>query len=206
MPKLYAITPAFDTYADLMAWVEAVLAAGVDWLQYRSKADDSIRLKQATDVVALCRQAQVPCLINDAAHIAHRVQADGVHLGQGDGDVRQARALLGDEAIIGVTCHDQLALAEQAKQDGASYVAFGAFFPSGTKPNAVQAKSELLRQAAELGLPRCAIGGITPSNVAELLPFGLEYIAVVSGLQATAQQSVADRVKAYRRAMGAGLR
>lgn len=206
MPKLYAITPAFATHAALMAWVEAVLAAGVDWLQYRSKADDDIRLKQAADVLALCRQAQVPCLINDAAHIAHRLQADGVHLGQCDGDVRQARVLLGDDAIIGVTCHDQLALAEQAKQDGASYVAFGAFFPSGTKPNAVQAKPELLRQAAGLGVPRCAIGGITPSNVAELLPFGVEHIAVVSGLQANAQESVADRVNAYRRALNSRLR
>lgn len=205
MPKLYAITPSFASQADLMTWVTDVLAAGVDVLQYRSKADDTTRLKQAQAVVALCRQASVPCLINDATHIAHQVQADGVHLGQSDGDVQQARALLGSQAIIGVTCHHRLDLAEQAKRDGASYVAFGAFFPSITKPNAVRAEPKLLQQAAEIGLPRCAIGGITPHNLPELLPFGVEYIAVVSGLQSTEHESVADRVRAYRSAMNAHL-
>lgn len=199
--KLYAITPAFSCVQDLLKWAEAICHAGVDMLQYRSKTDDVTRLQEAKQLMPLCRAHRVPLIINDSMAIADAVQADGVHLGQGDGDVRQARALLGQQAIIGVTCHDQLHLAEQAKHDGADYVAFGAFFPSATKPQASLAKPELLRQAAHLGLPRCAIGGITPDNVGGLTSAGAEYIAIVSGLLPSEDFTVAQRVQAYRRGM-----
>jgi thiamine-phosphate pyrophosphorylase len=131
---------------------------------------------------ALCLDADVPLIVNDDAALAARTGAAGVHLGEHDGDVAAARAVLGDTAIIGVSCYDDPGRGEIAALAGADYIAFGAFFPSPTKPHARRAAPELLRAAARFGLPRVAIGGITPDNARPLIEAGADLIAVISGV------------------------
>lgn len=180
---LYAITPDEPSTARLLARVEPVLAAGAACLQYRNKpAGDALRREQAVELIALCRRYGVPMIVNDDVALAASIDADGLHLGGDDGDVAQARAALGAHAIIGASCYDSSALAIDAVQRGASYVAFGAFHPSPTKPHARRASPSLLRDAASLGVPRVAIGGITPSNARALADAGADLIAVISGV------------------------
>ena len=138
----------------------------------------------------------MPLIINDDAALAQQVGADGVHLGEDDGEVAAARALLGASAIIGVSCYDEIERARAAAAAGANYVAFGAFFPTATKVTTRRATPALLHEAAALGLPRVAIGGITPSQVPELVTAGADLIAVVSGVYAAADPVAA--VQAYR--------
>jgi len=122
-------------------------------------------------------------LINDDVSLALAVNADGVHLGQRDADISQARTLLGEHRIIGITCHDQLPLALAAQAAGANYVAFGRFFPSLTKPEAPPASLSILQQArAQLRIPIAAIGGITPDNAPSLLAHGADMLAVIHGV------------------------
>lgn len=179
---LYLITPDDSDTARLVRRVETVLASAV-LLQYRNKsADDALRRAQITALQSVCRHAGVPLLVNDDWRVAHELGADGAHLGNEDGDLREARAGLGDIALLGASCHDDLRRAEAAADAGASYVAFGAFFPSPTKPNAPRATPQLLRDAASIGLPRVAIGGITPENAPALIDAGADMIAVISGV------------------------
>ena len=179
---LYLITPDEPDAARLLARVTPLLPFAA-CVQYRNKrADARLRERQAHDLRALCLDAAVPLIVNDDAALAGRIGADGVHLGEHDGDIAAARALLGDEAIIGVSCYDDLMRAETAAQAGADYIAFGAFFPSPTKPHARRASPELLRAAARFGLPRVAIGGITPDNARPLIAAGADLIAVISGV------------------------
>ena len=138
--------------------------------------DAGTRLREA------CFTPGVPFLVNDDARLAHALDADGVHLGEHDGSIAEARALLGDTAIIGASCYDDLQRARDAAAAGADYIAFGAFFPSSTKPNARRAAPALLRASAALGLPRVAIGGITPDNARTLVDAGADLIAVISGV------------------------
>jgi thiamine-phosphate pyrophosphorylase len=152
-------------------------------LQYRSKqARPDTRRRQALALRALCAEAGVMFLVNDDVVLAETVSADGVHVGEHDVGVAEARARLGEAAIVGSSCYDDLARAEDAVRAGASYVAFGAFFPSSTKPHARHATPQLLRDAARFGLPRVAIGGITPDNAAPLVAAGADLIAVISGV------------------------
>lgn len=152
-------------------------------LQYRSKhADAAARLRQALALRELCAEAGVAFLVNDDVTLAQAICADGVHVGEHDAGVAEARARLGEAAIVGSSCYDDLARAEAAVQAGASYIAFGAFFPSPTKPHARHATPQLLRDAARFGLPRVAIGGITPDNAAPLVAAGADLIAVISGV------------------------
>lgn len=169
---------------NLLASVEAAIRGGAAIVQYRGKeGNEAQREQQARELLALCHEKQVPLLINDDPQLAGDIGADGVHLGQSDSGLAEARALLGNEAIIGVTCHDSLALAKQAQQQGASYVAFGRFFPSHTKPAAPPANISVIEQAkAELRIPVCAIGGITPGNAAALLSAGADMLAVIHGV------------------------
>jgi thiamine-phosphate pyrophosphorylase len=179
---LYLITPDDSDTARLVRRVEAVLASAV-LLQYRNKsADDALRRVQIAALQPVCRDAGVPLLVNDDWHLAHELSADGAHLGGEDGDLRAARAGLGDTALLGASCYDDLRRAEAAAAAGASYVAFGAFFPSPTKPNARRATPQLLRDAATTGLPRVAIGGISPENAPALIDAGADMIAVISGV------------------------
>ena len=179
---LYLITPDEPDTARLLARV-APLLPFTTCVQYRNKrADAGLRERQARGLHARCLAAGVPLIINDDPALAARINADGVHLGEHDGDVGVARALLGDDAIIGVSCYDDLARAETAALAGADYIAFGAFFPSPTKPHARRASPALFQATASLGLPRVAIGGITPDNAGPLIAAGADLIAVISGV------------------------
>ena len=181
---LYAITPDEPDIAELLRKVRLALLGGTRVLQYRSKSPDAaLRLEQARALRELTREFAVPLIINDEAMLAQRVDADGVHLGIEDGGVLAARALLGSGKIIGVSCYNRVALAHAAVQQGADYVAFGRFFASTVKPDAVAASPDLLRQARrEIAVPLVAIGGITLRNGAQLLEAGADALAVISAV------------------------
>ncbi|AWM60345.1 thiamine phosphate synthase [Pseudomonas songnenensis] len=192
---LYAITDS-KLLADgrLLPYVEAALKGGARLLQYRDKSsDEARRLREADALQELCARHGAQLIINDDAELAARLGV-GLHLGQEDGSLAAARALLGRQAIIGATCHAQLSLAEQAARDGASYVAFGRFFQSQTKPGAPSANPELLREArARIGLPIVAIGGITPETAPGLIAEGAQMIAVIHALFAAENAAEVER-------------
>lgn len=194
---LYAITPDEPDTARLLARIGAVLDRAT-LLQYRNKAaDPALRRAQASALAALCREAGVPLIINDDVALAEAVGAAGVHLGEHDGEFAAARERLGAEALIGVSCYDDLTRAHAAAAAGADYIAFGAFFPSTTKPNARRATPDLLRDSAALGLPRVAIGGITPDNGGSLVAAGADLLAVIGGVFDAPDPAAAAR--AFRR-------
>lgn len=194
---VYLITPDEPDSARLLERVKPLLA-GTTWLQYRNKSVDApTRLAQAQALQALCAEAGVPLIINDDAALALAVGAAGAHLGEDDGDIAAARALLGPQAIIGASCYDELGLAQRAVQAGASYVAFGAFFPSRSKLTPRRASPDLLRQSAALGVPRVAIGGLTPDNSRPVVDAGADLIAVISGV--FAEDDPVAALQAYRR-------
>ena len=179
---LYLVTPDEPDCDRLLARTRPLLAYAA-FVQYRNKrADGDQRRKQADGLRALCSGAGVPLIVNDDAALAAAVGADGVHLGEHDGAIATARALLGYDAIIGVSCYDDAQRASDAAAQGADYVAFGAFFPSTSKPDARRAPLELLSHARALDLPRVAIGGITPDNARALVAAGADMIAVISGV------------------------
>lgn len=191
---LYAITPDEPDTDRLLARTQAVLRAGAVWLQYRNKsAGDDLRAEQALALLPLCRASDVPLIINDDWALAAAIGAAGAHLGEDDGEIALARHELGQDAILGASCYNDARLARQAAFAGASYVAFGAFFASSTKPNARRATTELLQETASLNLPRVAIGGITPDNARPLIAAGADLIAVISGVFDAADPAAATR-------------
>lgn len=195
-PRLYAITDErFVTPSNAFAALEAALLGGCRWVQFRHKSlGPADALAQAKALKALCQPFNATFIVNDNPQLALACQAHGVHLGQTDMPIKQARALLGPNAIIGATCHQSLALAHQAAAEGASYVAFGRFFASGTKPLASAAPLSLLPQLALLPLPSVVIGGISLANAPRLLQGGARSLAVCEGLFNTAdirQQALA---------------
>jgi len=182
---LYAITDALLIPDDrLTEAVEQAILGGARLIQYRDKShDDARRLTQARALNELCQHHEVPLIINDDVELAAQVGAAGVHVGKDDSAFAIARARLGGNALIGVSCYDRLDLALEAVRAGADYVAFGAFFPSPTKPTEIRASVALLRKArATLNVPIVAIGGITPDNAPLLLDVGADALAVVSGV------------------------
>lgn len=181
---LYAITPDEADTAELLRKVRLALQGGARVMQYRNKAADAaLRLRQAEALRGLTREFAVPLIVNDDVALAQQADADGVHLGGADGSVAEARAVLGSGRLIGVSCYNRLALAHEAASLGADYVAFGSFFASTVKPEAVAATLDLLRQARrELTVPLVAIGGITPQNGARLLEAGADALAVISAV------------------------
>ncbi|ROH88718.1 thiamine phosphate synthase [Stagnimonas aquatica] len=197
---LYGITAEADCgdAERLLAAVTAALAGGLRLLQYRDKRNPpEQRAALGAALLARCRAAGVPLIVNDDIELAAILGADGVHLGLSDGSLAEARARLGPEAIIGITCADSLERARAAAAGGASYVAFGAFFPSRTKPNAPPMTLERLRQArAELHLPICAIGGISPERAPPLVAAGADYVAAIEGLFGAADIRAAARAYA----------
>ena len=193
---LYAVTDAFLLPEEhLVDAVEQALIGGARWIQYRDKsADAARRLAQAQALNTLCQRYAAPLMINDDVDLAFQIGAAGVHLGQHDLALATARARLGDNAIIGVSCYDRLDLAVAAERAGADHVAFGAFFPSPTKPDEIRAPLEVLREArAALNLPIVAIGGITADNAPLLLEAGADALAVVSALFAQSDIQAAAR-------------
>lgn len=196
---LYAITDSQLLAGRFLSHVEAALEGGVCLLQYRDKSDDAARrLREGEALLKLCERYGTQLLINDDAELAARLGV-GVHLGQTDGPLTPARALLGRQAIIGATCHASLELAQQAASEGASYVAFGRFFNSVTKPGAPAADVNLLEQArAQVKLPIAVIGGITLDNAAPLVAHGADLLAVIHGLfGADSAQEVTRRARAF---------
>lgn len=196
---LYAVTDSQLLAGKFLAYVEAALEGGVTLLQYRDKSsDEARRLREAEALRNLCERYKTQLIINDDAELAARLGV-GVHLGQTDGPLAPVRALLGHKAIVGATCHASLDLAEQAVREGASYVAFGRFFNSNTKPGAPAANLELLEQARiKLHIPVCAIGGITLENAAPLVAHGVDLLAVVHGLfGADSTAEVTRRARAF---------
>jgi len=194
---LYAVTPDQPDDEQLLAEVSAVLAGGCRWLQYRDKISaPAQRLARARQLATLCQQHDAALMINDDVELALAVDAAGVHLGRNDGDIAAARARLGDRRIIGASCYADYAMAQAAERAGADYVAFGAVFPSATKPNAAAAPLELFRRAhCKLALPLCAIGGITLANAPVIIAAGADLIAVITDLFAVSD--VAGRATAF---------
>lgn len=192
---MYAITPDEADTTELLRKVRLTLQGGARFLQYRNKsADAALRLEQATALRGLTHEFGTTLIVNDDADLAAQVQADGVHLGGEDGDVAEARAAVGRDRLIGVSCYNCAALAREAVRQGADYVAFGSFFASMIKPDAVVATPELLRQARrELAVPIVAIGGITPQNGAVLVEAGADALAVISAVFAAPDTEGAAR-------------
>lgn len=181
---LYAISPDRADSADLITMTQQVLAGGAQLFQYRNKtANIALRLEQARLLAHLCREFNVPFIVNDHLDLAEEVGADGVHLGQEDASVTEARRRLGHGKIIGVSCYDRLELSIEAEHQGADYVAFGAFYASITKPGATVASIDLLRHAKQkLHIPIVVIGGITSSNAMKLINLGADAVAASHAL------------------------
>lgn len=199
---IYAITdPQLLPGSKLIESVTACLEAGIKTVQLRNKSASANKLKvQATDLVKLCREYKAQLIVNDHVSLALDVGAHGVHLGQEDGDVSAARQTLGTNAIIGVTCHNSIALAEKAQSDGASYVAFGRFFTSSTKPLASPAKTTLLSEAkTKLAIPIVAIGGVNLHNMGPLIQYGADSLAICHEIFAAqdVKNSVTDLINHF---------
>lgn len=181
---LYAITDPKLMGDDLVIKAEQAILGGIQILQYRNKTASKEQQEQEALVLSkLCNKHNVVFIINDNAELAKKVNADGVHLGQKDGSLQQARKLLGDNKIIGVTCHNQIELAQAAQKQGADYVAFGRFFTSLTKPSSPQADIALLNKVKNsISIPVVAIGGITLETAPILLKEGIDMLAVIHGI------------------------
>lgn len=179
----------------MLQQIEAALRGGMRILQLRNKQTVTPLIQQqAQEMRCLCHEHGALFIVNDDISLALKVGADGVHLGRDDEKLLAAREALGKHAIIGVSCYNQLTLAQQAASQGADYVAFGRFFPSKTKPDAVQAESSLLEQARQnLNIPIVAIGGITADNGAQLIQHGADALAVINALFDVPDSEVAAR-------------
>lgn len=180
---LYAITQTANKSGDtIINEVAAAIKGGAVIVQYRDKNPIDAPFL-ARELVKICHRHNVPLLINDNVELAALVGADGVHLGKEDGAVAQARKQLGSDAIIGVSCYNFVERAMDAQAQGATYAAFGRFFPSSSKPLAAPAQIETLRQAKRvLTIPIVAIGGILPDNGGQLLAAGADLLAVIGGI------------------------
>ena len=181
---LYAVTPDDPLLPRMSALVREALAGGVKVVQYRNKvAPPPLFRAQAAELLRICRAAGALLIVNDNPEIAADIGADGVHVGREDGGAARARAIVGPDKIIGVSCYDDLSIAERAVAEGADYIAFGAMFPSSVKPGAVAAPLSLLAEAkARFAVPVCAIGGIKTNNVETLIAAGADMAAVITDL------------------------
>lgn len=185
---IYAITSEFNHCYTWFTTIESALTAGIQVLQFRSKQlDYAQQLRIARQLKTLCQATDTVFIINDNIQLAYESRADGVHLGQGDGSIADARSQLGHQAIIGRTCHADLSLALEAEQQGADYVAFGQVFTSSSKVSTHRASLDFLKQAqANIDIPIVAIGGITLDNAAAVFETKIASIAMIQGLWACA--------------------
>lgn len=187
--RLYLISP-HEVRGDFPDRLRSVVGdESVAAFQLRVKGTDEHELARlAEPLQRICADAGVAFIVNDSMALAKRIGADGVHLGQKDGDVREARALLGPQAQIGVTCHDSRHLAMEAGEAGADYVAFGAFYPTSTKPSHYRPEPSILRWWSSLfEVPCVAIGGITPQNARPLIDAGADFLAVCQAIWGAAE-------------------
>lgn len=195
---LYAVTDRTWLGGTSLSWaVKQALAGGITLLQLREKnLTDRKMLQEAQELLPLCHQHGVPLIINDRVQVALDADADGVHLGQGDMSPREARAILGPDAIIGVSART-VESAQKAEQEGADYLGVGAVFSTSTKTDAKNISLETLRQIARVvHIPVVAIGGIGPDNILELLGCGIQGVAVVSSI--FAQKNIAQAASRLR--------
>lgn len=181
---LYAITPDLANTEQLGIMVEAAILGGASLIQYRNKAADAkLRIAQARALLDICKKHHVPLIINDHVKLCLALDADGVHIGSDDGDIAAIKQRIGPDKILGTSCYNRLELAQQAEVLGADYVAFGACFSSGTKPNAPKAELKLFTQAqSQIKVPLVGIGGITLDNAPSLIEAGASSIAVINAL------------------------
>lgn len=180
---LYAITPDLEDTEKLCRMVEASILGGARVVQYRNKvADASQRLTQASALLAICRKQQIPFIVNDHLDLFSALDADGLHIGGDDGDIHATKQQIGKNKILGVSCYTEFSNAKKAEKLGADYVAFGACFPSKTKPNAPRAELSVFAQAQALSIPAVAIGGITLENASSVIKAGASAIAVIGEL------------------------
>ena len=181
---LYAITPDSADLNTLIQKTKSAIEGGAFMVQYRSKIQDrDVKMQQCAAILRLCREYEIPCIVNDDVDMCRILEADGVHLGEKDDNIAEVRHMLGEDAIIGSSCYDQLDRAKTAQKEGASYVAFGAMFPTSTKPNAPRASLALLKEAKrEIQIPIVAIGGITVNNAHDVIKTGIDAIAVINSL------------------------
>lgn len=203
--QLYLISP-LEVGGDFPARLERALDAGpVAAFQFRVKGlDEHEAVRLAAPLQRICAERDVAFIVNDSISLAKRIKADGVHLGQSDGSVKEARERLGRDAQIGVTCHASRHLAMEAGEEGADYVAFGAFFPTTTKETEHRAEPEILTWwSALFELPCVAIGGITPENCDALIEAGADFLAVSgavwNGDEAAAVRAFAEKITSVSR-------
>jgi len=195
MKGLYLVTPDWDDTEALIKATEMALTVGVGLLQYRHKtATGELRLEQASALLKLCRQHNVPFIINDHIDLCIALDADGIHVGGTDASVAVVRTLIGKDKILGASCYGDFALAEQAQIAGASYVAFGGFYPSRVKKYEVSTPASIVSKAkAELTVPVCVIGGMTPENAKPLVKEGADMVAAISSVYSAADIATAVR-------------
>lgn len=184
MKGLYIVTPDWDDTQQLLEITELALRGGAAIVQYRHKtASAELRREQAECLLALCRSYDRPLIINDSVDLCLAIDADGVHVGGTDASVAEVRAALGDAKIVGASCYGDLQLARNAAAGGASYIAFGGFYPSRVKKYAVTTSSEIVAQAkVDIRLPSVVIGGMTPENAAPLVAQGADMVAAISSV------------------------
>jgi len=193
---VYAITdPGLLSDNILYDRVSQAIDAGISVLQYRNKtASYDLQQQQSEKLNNLCKKNQVLFIINDSIQLAKQISADGVHLGKEDNNISHAREELGEKAIIGISCYNQLPRAIEAQQQGADYIALGRFFPSKTKPHAIAADPQIITQAKQkISIPIVAIGGITAENASTVINAGADSIAVINGI--FAQKNVFNAVE-----------
>ncbi len=195
MKGLYLVTPDWDDTEALIKATEIALSAGVGLLQYRHKtATGELRLEQAGALLKLCRQHNVPFIVNDHIDLCIELDADGIHVGGTDASVAVVRTLIGKDKILGASCYGDFALAEQAQIAGASYVAFGGFYPSRVKKYEVSTPASIVSKAkSELTLPVCVIGGMTPENAKPLVQEGADMVAAISSVYSAEDIATAVR-------------
>ena len=184
MRGLYLVTPNWDDTEHLLEVTEQALQEGVALLQYRHKsADAALRREQAGALLGLARKYSVPFIVNDFIDLCEELDADGLHVGGTDMSVAEARARLGKQKLVGASCYGDLRLAHQAQLGGASYMAFGGFYPSLVKQYPVTTDPDIVLQARrEIALPCVVIGGMTPDNAAPLVTRGADLVAAISSV------------------------
>jgi thiamine-phosphate pyrophosphorylase len=195
MKGLYLVTPDWDDTDALIKATETALSVGVGLLQYRHKtANGELRLEQASALLKLCRQHNVPFIVNDHIDLCIALDADGIHVGGTDASVAVVRTLIGKDKILGASCYGDFALAEQAQIAGASYVAFGGFYPSRVKKYEVSTPASIVSKAkSQLTLPVCVIGGMTPENAKPLVKEGADMVAAISSVYSADDIAIAAK-------------
>ncbi len=195
MKGLYLVTPDWDDTEALIKATEIALTVGVGLLQYRHKtASGELRIEQASALLKLCRQHNVPFIVNDHIDLCIALDADGIHVGGTDASVAVVRTLIGKDKILGASCYGDFDLAEQAQIADASYVAFGGFYPSRVKKYEVSTPASIVSKAkSELTVPVCVIGGMTPENAKPLVKEGADMVAAISSVYNAADIATAVR-------------